>query len=251
MFNTFRQRLLAGERLLGTLISLPSPEVAELAASLGYDWLFVDGEHGPLDALVVQRMLQAVGNRCPCLVRVPLADEIAIKRVLDVGAAGVIVPQVNTVEQAESIVRWCKYPPRGGRGVGIARAHGYGSYFGEYVGRANDELTVVIQAEHIDAVRNIDRLAAVDGIDAIFVGPYDLSASLGRMGQLQDGEVQAAIERVAAACRQAGRALGIFGLDPAAVRAYERAGFTLLAAGCDGAWLVQGARTNLERLRGD
>jgi 2-dehydro-3-deoxyglucarate aldolase/4-hydroxy-2-oxoheptanedioate aldolase len=250
MFQKFRRRLLAGEQLLGTLISLPSPEAAEIAASTGYDWLFIDGEHGALDALLIQRMLQAVGDRCPCLVRVPLADEISIKRVLDVGAAGVIVPQVNTVAQAEAVVRCCRYPPQGGRGVGIARAHGYGGYFGEYVAHANEDVSVVIQAEHIDAVENIEGLAAVAGVDAIFVGPYDLSASMGRMGQVADPDVQAAIGRVASACQRSGRATGIFGLDATAVRGYAGDGFTLLAAGCDGAWLVQGASANLQGLRG-
>jgi 2-dehydro-3-deoxyglucarate aldolase len=250
MFSEFRRRLLAGDRLFGTLVSLPSPEIAEIMANAGYDWLFLDGEHGAFDPLTAQRMLQAVGGRCPCLLRVPLADEISIKKALDIGAAGVIVPQVNTVAQAEAVVRWCKYPPMGSRGVGIARAHGYGSYFGDYVRDANAGLAVVIQAEHIEAVRNIEGLAAVAGVDAIFVGPYDLSASMGLMGEVQSEAVTAAIDSIARHCQQVGRSLGIFGLDPHQVAGYLNKGFTLVAAGCDGAWLNQGAVASLRVLKG-
>ena len=99
MFHSFRRRLLEGNRLVGTLVSLPSPEAAEVLAAIGFDWLFLDGEHGPLDTLTAQRMIQAVGDRCPCLLRVPLADEIEVKKALDIGAAGVIVPQVNSAER--------------------------------------------------------------------------------------------------------------------------------------------------------
>jgi 2-dehydro-3-deoxyglucarate aldolase len=250
MFYGFRRRLIAGERLLGALVSLPSPEVAEIIASAGYDWLFLDGEHGAFDALGAQRMIQAVAGRCPCLVRVPLAEEIAIKKALDIGAAGVIVPQVNSVEQAEAVVRWCKYPPLGSRGVGIARAHGYGGYFGDYVRDANDEIAVVIQAENIEAVRNIRGLVGVVGVDAIFVGPYDLSASMGLMGQVQSDAVRAAIQTVADHCQQVGRTLGIFGLDPRQVASYFSTGFTLVAAGCDSSWLNQAATSSLRILKG-
>jgi 2-dehydro-3-deoxyglucarate aldolase/4-hydroxy-2-oxoheptanedioate aldolase len=249
MPESFRDRLRAGERLLGTLITLPSPEVAEILAAAGFDWLFLDGEHGAFDVLEAQRLLQAVGERCPCLLRVPSSDEASIKKALDIGVAGVIVPQVNNADDAERVVRFSKYPPVGTRGVGIARAHGYGGYFGDYVARANEELAVVIQAEHIEAVRNIDAMAGVAGIDAVFVGPYDLSASMGKMGQVGDPEVQKAITRVRDSCLAAGLTLGIFGLRADAVAPYIAQGFTLIAAGCDSVFLASAARATLEELR--
>ncbi|MFO1435461.1 MAG: aldolase/citrate lyase family protein [Gammaproteobacteria bacterium] len=248
MFKSFRQRLRAGEQLLGTLVSLPSPEVAETLAGAGFDWLFIDGEHGAFDALVAQRMLQAVGDRCPCLLRVPLDDEIAIKKALDIGAAGVIVPQVNSAAQARRIVSMCKYPPQGRRGVGLARAHGYGSYFGDYVRNANSEVSVVIQAEHIDAVKNIAEMVRTEGVDAIFIGPYDLAASMGHMGDVQAPAVLDAVATIRAACKEAQVALGIFGLDAAGMRGYLQDGFTLIAAGCDSYWLLQGAKQAMGEL---
>ncbi|MCC6714835.1 MAG: 2,4-dihydroxyhept-2-ene-1,7-dioic acid aldolase [Gammaproteobacteria bacterium] len=249
MFHSFRRRLRARDRLLGTLVSLPSPEVAEILAAVGFDWLFLDGEHGPLDCLTAQRMIQAAGDRCPCLLRIPLADEIEVKKALDIGAAGVIVPQVSTAEQAARVVQWCRYPPAGTRGVGIARAHGYGGYFGEYVQRANEEISVVVQVEHIDAVRNVESIVEVAGIDAVFVGPYDLSASMGLMGEVSHAEVTAAIAIVRDACSRRQMPLGIFGLDPRAIRPHLEQGFSLIAAGCDSAYVHGGGRNTLAQLR--
>lgn len=249
MFHSFRRRLRERDRLLGTLVSLPSPEVAEILAAAGFDWLFLDGEHGALDYLMAQRMIQAVGDRCPCLLRVPLGEEIEVKKALDIGAAGVIVPQVNSAEQAARIVRWCRYPPAGTRGVGIARAHGYGGYFGDYLQRANDEVSVVVQVEHIDAVGNVESIVDVPGIDAVFVGPYDLSASMGLTGQVGHGAVAAAIATVRDACLRRRMPLGIFGLDPQAMGSHLAQGFSLIAAGCDSAYILAGAREVLAQLR--
>jgi 2-keto-3-deoxy-L-rhamnonate aldolase RhmA len=249
MFHSFRRRLLEGNRLFGTLVSLPSPEAAEALAAVGFDWLFLDGEHGPLDTLTAQRMIQAVGDRCPCLLRIPLADEIEVKKALDIGAAGVIVPQVNCAEVAAQIVKWCRYPPLGTRGVGIARAHGYGGYFGDYVQRANDEVSVVVQIEHIEAVRNVEPILQVPGIDAIFVGPYDLSASMGLMGQVGHVAVTAAIESVRKACAQRHMPMGIFSLNAGTVGPYLEQGFTLIAAGCDSGFILDGGRNVLEQLQ--
>lgn len=190
MHTGFRARLLAGDRLIGTLISLPSPEVAELLAEVGFDWLFIDAEHGPFESAGALRLLQAVGARCASLVRVPAGEEVWIKKALDIGAAGVIIPQVNSAEQALRVVRHCKYPPFGTRGVGIARAHGYGLGFSDYVAEANDGLAVIVQAEHIEAVRDIAAIARVPGVNAVLIGPYDLSTSMGKPGQITDPEVR-------------------------------------------------------------
>ncbi len=248
MPKSFRSRLRGGEQLLGTLVSLPSPEVVEILVDAGYDWLFIDCEHAPFDAAGAQPLLQAAG-RCPAIIRVPVGDEVWIKKALDIGAAGVIVPQVNTPEQAARMVQWCKYPPAGRRGVGIARAHRYGYGFKDYVERANDEVVVILQAEHIDAVQNIDAILEVPGIDAILIGPYDLSASMGLMGQIGDKQVKRAIKTVVTACRAARVTVGAFGVSADAVAGFIADGITLIAVGCDVLFLSQTAGDTLKQLR--
>jgi 2-dehydro-3-deoxyglucarate aldolase/4-hydroxy-2-oxoheptanedioate aldolase len=214
-------------------VTLPAPEVAEILAGLGFDWLFIDAEHSPLEMRDAQALLQAAGPRCPGLVRVPAGEEVWIKKALDIGAAGIIVPQVHSAEQAKRVVSLCKYPPQGFRGVGVARAQGYGGRFGEYVATANEKVAVVIQAESAEAVQDIRSIAAVPGIDAVLVGPYDLSASLGKPGKLSDPDVLGAIAAVTEVCLDAGVRLGAFGADASAVRPFVDQGFTLIAAGID------------------
>lgn len=238
---TFRQRLKDHERLLGTIVSLASPEVAEVLSAAGFDWLFIDAEHSPLDALAIQRLVLGAGST-PCLVRLARGDEVSIKQALDAGAAGIIAPLINSAEQAAEVVRHAKYAPLGTRGVGVGRAHGYGFAFQEYVSRANDETVIVVQAEHIDAVNNLATIAQVPGVDAVLVGPYDLSASLGRLGEVTHPEVTAAIERVTQICRAVNLPLGIFGLTPEAVQPYIDRGYTLLAVSIDTVLLGTAAR---------
>jgi 2-keto-3-deoxy-L-rhamnonate aldolase RhmA len=181
---------------------------------------------------------------------VPEGAEVPIKRALDLGAHGIIVPQVNTREQAERVVRFARYAPEGARGVGLARAHGYGARFREYLRDANDQIAVIVQAEHATAVDNIEDIVSVPGVDAVLVGPYDLSASLGKMGQIDAPAVVAAIRRVTDVCRAAGMPLGIFGVTAAAVQPYVAQGYTLLVAGVDTLYLDQGAKALLTDLRG-
>ena len=233
---------IASRRLLvGTLVSLSHPSIAEIMATVGFDWLFVDAEHGPLGYGEIQMLLQAAG-RCPCLVRIPEVSEAAVKKTLDLGAAGIIAPLVNTAAAAQQIVRWAKYPPLGSRSVGIARAHGYGLRFAEEVARANEETVVVVQIEHVEAVAEIGAILAVAGIDAVLLGPYDLSASLGRPGDIRHPKVGEAIDRVRDACLAAGRPMGIFTTDPDAVAALHAQGFSLIAVGIDAMILGRAAR---------
>ena len=245
----FKSRLASGERLIGSMVTLPSPAAAEILVELGYQWLFVDGEHGPLETAEVQAILQAVGHRVPCIVRVPAAAEVPIKKMLDLGAAGIIAPQVNTAEQAADVVAWSLYAPDGRRGVGLARAHGYGLNFQEYVESANREITVVVQAEHAEAVENIEQIVQVEGIDAVLLGPYDLAASLGKMGQVDDPEVTGAIDRITAACQAAGIPLGIFGVSAEAIQPYIEKGYNLVVAGTDTIFLASAGRQMLADLQ--
>jgi 2-dehydro-3-deoxyglucarate aldolase len=174
---------------------------------------------------------------------------VPIKKVLDLGATGIIVPQVNTVEQAANVVRYARYSPAGSRGVGLARAHGYGMRFHEYLATANEQVAVIVQAEHAQAVTNIESIVQVDGIDAVLLGPYDLSASLGKMGRVDDPAVTAAIDHVTEACRAAGMPLGYFGVTASAVKPSIERGCTLIVAGVDTLLLGVAARDLLGELR--
>jgi 2-dehydro-3-deoxyglucarate aldolase/4-hydroxy-2-oxoheptanedioate aldolase len=245
----FRKRLINGDVLIGTLITIPAPEVAEIMAEAGFDWLFVDTEHGAFNAQGAQSILQAVDHRCPCVVRIPSNEEVWIKKALDIGAAGIIAPGVNSAEEAEHIVRLCKYPPRGSRGVGIGRAHGYGLRFKDYVARANDEIAVILQAENTRAVDNIAEIVRVPDVDAVLIGPYDLSASMGKMGIINDAEVQAAITTVTASCKQAGVPLGIFADSAESAAPFIQKGYTLIAISTDGLHMAQSATAALKVIK--
>ena len=250
MTTAFRDRFLAGETLFATMLTLPSGAVAEILGDVGFDWIFVDAEHGPIEAAELQLILQTIGRRVPCLVRVPTTDSVAIQRALDLGAAGIIVPQVNSAEQAARVVDFSRYPPAGSRGVGISRAQGYGLDFTPYVADANQRSVVVVQAENIRAVENIEQIAAVPGIDGVLIGPYDLSASMGLMGQIGHPCVVEAIDHVTKVCLGAGLKLGIFGVTAGAVRPYISKGYTFLVAGVDTIMLGLAAKTMLAEMQG-
>ena len=245
----FRKKLKDGELLVGTLITLTAPEVSEIMLDLGFDWLFIDTEHSPYGVQSALAILQATGTQFPCVIRVPSNEDVWIKKALDIGPAGIIVPQVNTPEVAQRVVSSCKYAPAGSRGVGIGRAHRYGLRFQEYVEAANEDIAVIVQAEHIEAVKNIESIVKVPGVDAILIGPYDLSASMGKMGQVTDPEVLEAMERVRKATLGAGLRLGIFGVDAAAVKPFIPKGFTLITVGTDVIFLAKAAREALTALK--
>jgi 2-dehydro-3-deoxyglucarate aldolase/4-hydroxy-2-oxoheptanedioate aldolase len=233
MNNSIKDRLIGGKPLIGTIITIPSTEIAEIFCQAGFDWLFIDLEHSVLSIKDAQTLMQAAHPSIPCLIRVPSTDETWIKRSLDTGAAGIIVPQIHSVEDVRQVVQFCKYPPEGLRSVGIGRAQGYGEKFQEYVNTSNENLSVVIQIEHIDAVKNIEEIIKVPGIDCLFIGPYDLSASMGKVGKLTDPDVLEAIAKVENAASQAGIPLGIFGSTPESITPNIQNGYTLIAIGID------------------
>ncbi len=245
----FRDRLKSHETLVGTLVTLAAPQVPEMFAQAGFDWLWIDGEHAPLSLMDIQTLVQAAGADCACLIRIADQSPRGIKQALDIGAAGIIVPLVNTAAQAREIVAQSKYPPAGQRSIGLARAQGYGMRFEAYVAQANQTTCVVLQIEHVEAVENIESIVAVDGVDAVIVGPYDLSGSLGKPGRVTDPEVQGAIEQIRSACEQAKMPLGIFAMNPEALNRYARQGYTLLALGIDTVFLGRSAAKACEQLR--
>jgi 2-dehydro-3-deoxyglucarate aldolase len=247
MNAVFKRRLLERQVLFGTMLTTGAVEVAEILAHLGYDWLFIDTEHSPLSTMAVRSLIQAAG-KVPCLVRLADHGEVSIKNALDSGAAGIIAPQVNSAKEAEEIVAYCKYPPAGKRGVGLSRASKYGLEFSDYVSSANTNTSIVLQIEHVEAVNNVQAILSVEGVDAIFVGPYDLSTSMGKPGLLEDLEVVAAINTVADACIKAKMPIGYFGMDVNDVIGRVQQGFNLLCSGLDLGFVIEGGRSNLKSL---
>ncbi len=249
MTGSLRDTLQAGKPLIGTLLTVDSTEVAEALALAGFDWIFIDLEHGSLSIHDAQRAVQAIANRCHTLVRVPDGTQENIKRVLDMGCSGIIVPMVNTEAYARRIAALSKYPPLGERSVGIGRAHGYGLRFTEYIEVANEQTTVVVQVEHREAVANVDQILAVPGIDALFVGPYDLSNSMGLVGQVNHPDVRDAIDKVRAACARTNLPMGIFCSNTEQARAEIKAGVRLVAVGADISLMTDSAKLLLEAVR--
>jgi 2-keto-3-deoxy-L-rhamnonate aldolase RhmA len=249
MRDSLKARLKRGETIVGTLVTLPSPEIAEIMALVGFDYLWIETEHAPTDFVQAQMMIQAVGNRCPCLVRIVENRESWIKKALDTGCSGVVVPLVMSAAEAKRAVDCCLYPPAGRRSVGIARAHDYGMSFHNYVQRANEEIATVIQVEHREAVENIESIVAVPGIDAVVIGPYDLSASFGMPGEITHSQVQQAIGEVKRWCDKTGIPAGIFTSDSSAAKQYIEDGFRLIALGLDSIYLWKAAKAALDQLK--
>jgi 2-keto-3-deoxy-L-rhamnonate aldolase RhmA len=203
-------KLLAPTPLLGTLVSTRAPEAAEALALAGYDLLFLDLEHSTIDIAAAQTILQAVGSKAFCVLRLGSHNPEHITKALDTGCDGIVIPFINTAGEARAAVAAARYPPLGARSIGIGRAHAYGLNFAAYIESANATVALILQIEHKDAVANIHDILAVPGFDAIFVGPYDLSGSMGLLGQLDHPEVIAAIERVRNACAASDKPFGIF-----------------------------------------
>ncbi len=244
--HLFNELVIQNRPLIGTIMTLSAPSVVEVVSRCGFDWLWIDMEHAPLELDQVQSMLMAKTSRCAAFVRIPGNDEIWIKRVLDLGADGIIVPQVRTQAEAVKAVVAAKYPPLGTRSVGLARAQGFGMEFSNYVRDANSETTVILQIEHADGVQNIDTILRVEGIDAIIIGPYDLSGSYGKLGEVDDPQIVAAMKTVLDACKRHGVPIGIFALTPEKGKAYLKQGFQLLALGVDMHFLWTSAKASFE-----
>lgn len=247
--NLFKERLRQGKPLIGTLLTLGLPAVGEMISRCGFDWLWIDLEHAPLSLEQTQHIIQAKADQCAALVRIPANDDVWIKRVLDLGADGIIVPQVKTAEEAQRAVVASKYPPAGVRSVGIARAHGFGMDFATYVREANERIAVVLQVEHAEGASNIESILQVPGVDAIVIGPYDLSGSFGKLGQILDPEVQGAIETVRKACGKHGIPVGIFALQCEQGKSYLKQGYQLLALGIDAHYLWTAAKVALDSVQ--
>lgn len=245
MNTSFTTRLRNREALIGSWLTIGSTTTAEIMAQAGYDWLTVDMEHSAIDLGMAQEMIRVCQmHGVAPLVRVGHNQPNLIKRVMDAGASGVIVPMVNTADEAEQAVQSVKYPPRGFRGVGLARAQEYGVGFDKYQKWNDEESVVIVQVEHIESVNNLEAILDVDGVDGFIVGPYDLSGSLGMPGAFDHPDVIAALDRVQAIAQQR-QAMGGFHVvqpDPAVLQEKLDKGYRFLAYGLDSLFLGNSAR---------
>jgi len=245
----FKTQMQSGKPLVGTLLTLPSPQIAEIMAQVGFDWLMIDMEHSTIDLATAQTMVQAATAKSCCLIRVRWNDSAVIKQALDIGCDGVIIPQILSAEEALAAVAACKYPPLGIRSLGIDRAQGYGMTLLESAIGANDSIAVILHVEHIEAVNRIEAILEVAGIDGIFVGPYDLSASMGLIGDVANHGVQKAIETVRVACEDRGVPIGIFATDAEAAGRYIVNGFQFVVLGGDILYLGCGGQQAMQTVR--
>lgn len=232
---------------IGTWSSLSDPAVAEIAAGDEFDFVVVDTEHTPLGLETVSDCLRAVDAADgEAFVRVPWNDAVRIKRLLDLGPDGLLVPMVDTAEKAREAVVATRYPPTGERGVAAGRAADYGRRFESYVRNGHRDLTVVVQIETEAAVENAADIAAVEGVDGLFVGPADLSASMGRFAEWNDETFLEAIETVLAAGEMVDVPVGTLGTTPEQIRSLGSLGFDFLVAGADFTHLLEGQRRAFE-----
>jgi 4-hydroxy-2-oxoheptanedioate aldolase len=238
--GTLLARIRAGEAVYGTFVSLGSPAATEIVARSGLDWLVVDLEHGAGGESALLSLLQAArsGGDAAAIVRVESAARLRIGRALDLGAAGVMLPRVDTADEARSAMRWMRYPPEGERGVALmARSGGYGTIRDGDVGSVNEQLVGVVQIETPLALEGVDGIAAEDGADVLFVGPTDLSHTLGVPGDLASQRFTDALDRVVAAARASGKCAGILARSVDDVPGYLERGFRFIGVGSDAALL--------------
>ncbi|GIV34005.1 MAG: 2,4-dihydroxyhept-2-ene-1,7-dioic acid aldolase [Chitinophagales bacterium] len=237
---------------IGSWITIGHPSVAEILCSAGFDWLTIDLEHSPIDLETAQTLIALIqGKGLKALVRVGKNEEVIIKRVMDAGADGVIVPMINSRQDAEQAVSFTKYPPAGKRGVGLARAQRYGTGFDAYKRWLEEEAIVIAQIEHVQAVDNIEEIIAVPGIDGTIIGPYDLSGSLGIAGQLDHPLLQEKVKAVEAACKKQNFPLGYHVIQSDHKKMLEkiREGYTFLAFSLDFFFLGDKAREEMRMIR--
>jgi 4-hydroxy-2-oxoheptanedioate aldolase len=251
--NTFKSAIARPGAQLGLWLGLADPYAAELCASAGFDWLLVDGEHGPNDLRSMLAALQAIAPYpSHPVVRVPHGDTALIKQVLEIGATTLLVPMVESAEQARELVRATRYPPQGVRGVGsgLARSSRW-SAWPDYLQEANEQVCLLVQVETVSALAQLDAIAAVEGVHGVFIGPSDLSASMGHLGQPGHPEVLAAIEEAIARILVAGKAPGLLAVDEGLARRSIALGARFVAVGVEATMLARATRALAQRFRPD
>jgi 4-hydroxy-2-oxoheptanedioate aldolase len=250
--TSFRDRILGGETLFGCWSGLGSPLAAELAARAGFDWVLIDLEHGAAseaDLLAHLTAVEAAG--ATALVRPQSGERLRIGRALDLGAAGVVIPRLDSLAEARVAASYLRYPPDGVRGIALlTRGARLGAVGHGAISGVNRDIVGIVQVESPGALRDAEEIAAIDGVDVLFVGPADLSHSLGVPGQFGDATYQAALRSVVAACRSNGKAAGILLYDHAAFAPHLDLGFTVVGLGADASFVAEGARAALRDAKG-
>ncbi len=249
---SLKERLARSDLTIGSWITLGHPAIAEIMASAGFDWLVLDMEHSVIELSEAQAIIQVLDKQqCPAIVRLTSNHPDQIKRVMDAGATGVMIPMIKSAEDARAAVSSVYYPPQGQRGVGLARAQGYGAHFQEYRQWLIANAIIVVMIEHIEAVEQIDAILAVPGIDAYIIGPYDLSGSMGKPGELDHPQVQDAIQHILDAGKRLQKPGGIHVIepDPVAIQQRIRSGFSFLGYSLDIRILDTICRTHLQTIK--
>jgi 4-hydroxy-2-oxoheptanedioate aldolase len=250
--NPFKAALKRGDSQIGLWLAMADSYAAEICAGSGFDWLLLDGEHSPLDLRTMLAQLQSLAPYpAHAVVRPPTGDPVLIKQLLDIGAQSLLIPMVETPQQAETLVRATRYPPQGFRGVGagIARAARWGRV-ADYLDRANDEVCLLLQVETRAGLDNLEAIASTDAVDGIFLGAADLSASLGHIGQPQHPEVVAAIEKAIRLILAHGKAPGLLATDETVAAGYLAQGARFVAVGVDALLLVKATQDLARRFKG-
>jgi 4-hydroxy-2-oxoheptanedioate aldolase len=251
--NQFKRAIKSGQTQFGLWLGLPDSICAEICAEAGFDWLLIDTEHAPYSLRDVQNHLQAIQPyNVPALVRPVEGNTALLKQLLDVGAQTLLVPMVNTAEQARQLVRDIHYPPTGIRGLGtsMARAARWNA-IKDYAQKANDEICLIVQAETTEAMENLAEIAAIEGVDGIFIGPADLSASMGYVGQPNHPEVMTAIEDGFKTILAAGKAAGVLAINADLADGFAEKGASFVGVGVDVALLSNATRQLANRFKGE
>ena len=239
MYNTtLKSKLSKNEVTIGSWITIGHPSVIEVLSNAGFEWLAIDMEHTTIDFSMAQSLITTIQSKgMAALVRVSKNDEVYIKRVLDAGADGVIVPMINNEDDAKKAVEFAKYPPEGKRGVGLFRAQKFGlsNGFNDYKSWLSENVVVIAQIEHFDAVNNIQQIITTPGIDGVIIGPYDLSGSLGVPGQFDDPDVEVTLSRFEKVCKQMNFPMGFHVIDPESTQLQKKIelGYKFLAFSTD------------------
>ncbi len=248
---TLKEKLATNRVTIGSWITLAHPAIAEIMARAGFEWLVVDLEHSTITIREAEELIRVIDlSGVVPLVRLTCNDENQIKRVMDAGAHGIVVPMIKSAEDAKAAVSAIYYPNRGSRGVGLARAHGYGTSFAEYRAWLDTSAVVIVQIEHTDAVEQLEAIFSVDGVDGYIIGPYDLSASMGKPGQFDDPQFLAALDRIGEVARQMNMAGGVHVVEPDPQQVISRIdeGFSFIAFSLDTRMLDTVCRSGLSTI---
>lgn len=250
--HSLKTKLKNNELTIGSWITIGHPAIPEILSTAGFDWLVIDIEHTTIDYAMVQMLITTIQSKgMSALIRVSKNEEVVIKRVLDAGADGIIVPLVCSKEDAEQAVAYAKYPPVGKRGVGLARAQSYGTGFESYKKWVDENLVVIAQIEHIDGINNLAEIVTVEGIDGTIIGPYDLSGSLGIPGEYNQPIVIDALQKFKRVCKELGISMGYHVIEPdyRLVLEKQKEGYNFIAFSTDFFFMGKTATKEMQLLR--